>query len=498
MANPAVSGFEYVRRISAMNDAAVLSEDVSKMRSPPHEESRHAMNDALTRALARFALADHSFPELARTRALDAMTDCVACMLAGSEEALAKPLSAVVPSTLQADDVFSAVLLGSRRHAAPADAALYNGTLAHALDYDDTNHPAYAHPSAVLVAAMLAVAPMTRASGAELVTAYIVGFEVFGKLGRAMNTQHYKRGWHATSTFGTLVAAVAVGRLLKLTEQQMVFAIGIAASAASGLRANFGSMVKPLHAGYAARNGVLAALLAREGFDACGDALDHPCGYMSVFNAGIGFKKAPMDSLGQDLEILTPHGLALKPYPACGATHPGIEAALVLHRELAGAEIRSVRAGVCEMAFSPLIHVMPDTPLEGKFSLHYCVAAALIFGNVGLATFTPEKVADPRVRALIPKITMEVDERWRDESEFPTELTVETEDGRRLVNYVPLAMGKPERWFSAAQLRAKFEDCAGEVLGNRLDDVYDSLRALDDGRPAIEFCQSLSGAMDRT
>jgi 2-methylcitrate dehydratase PrpD len=375
------------------------------------------------------------------------------------------------------------LLIGTGRYGSPADAALFNGTVAHALDYDDTNHPAYAHPSAVLVPALLAAARISGASGSDLIDGYIAGFEIFGKLGRAMNTQHYKRGWHATSSFGTLAAVVAVARILGLDRQKTVMALGIAASSASGLRANFGSMVKPLHAGYAARNGVLAGQLAREGFDASEVVLEHAYGYLSVFNAGIGFDVDPLLSLGESLEIQTEHGLALKPYPSCGATHPGIEAALALHAELNGEEIAGIEASVCEMA---------KTPLEGKFSLHFCVAAALVFGEVKLSTFTDAKVMDPRVRALIAKMSMKTDERWKDDSEFSTEITVVTQSGRRLSRHIPLAAGKPERWFSPQQLRAKFDDCTVAFGGAFQNRVYAALRALDQTPDAMALISQLA------
>ena len=445
----------------------------------------------LTHAMADFATRKHEYPPLARSRALDAMIDCLGCMFAGSREALAKPLLKVLPTTQGESTLHPSLLLGTSRYGSPADAALFNGTIAHALDYDDTNHPAYAHPSAVLVPALLSAACIALASGADLIDGYIAGFEIFGKLGRAMNTQHYKRGWHATSSFGTLAAVVAISRILGLSKHQTVMALGIAASSASGLRANFGSMVKPLHAGYAARNGVLAAQLAREGFDASDVVLEHSYGYLSVFNAGIGFDAAPLMALGESLEILTQHGLALKPYPACGATHPGIEAALALHSELRGEQIESVHAGVCEMAFSPLIHVMPETPLEGKFSLHYCVAAALVFGEVNLATFTPAKVADPKVRALIPKIAMETEVRWKDDPEFSTEITVVTDSGRRLSRHIPLAAGKPDRWFTAQQLRAKFDDCTAPLGSAFQDRVYSTLRGMEDAPDAMQLIRQL-------
>jgi 2-methylcitrate dehydratase PrpD len=437
-----------------------------------------------TRAMASFAAHAGGFPALARARARDALTDCVGCMVAGSAEPLARPMRALVPSFDSASPAFASILVGTGRFAAPSDAALYNGTIAHALDFDDTNHPAYAHPSAVLAPALLAVAPLVDATGADLVTAYNLGFEVFGKLGRAMNTQHYKRGWHATSSFGALAAAVAAGRLLELDERRMAMALGIAASAACGLRANFGSMVKPLHAGYAARNGVAAALLAREGFESGADVLEHRFGYLAVFNDGIGHDPAPLLALGESLEILTEHGLALKAYPACGATHPGIEAALQLREAIGNAPIRSVRAGVCEMALSPLIHVVPDTPLAGKFSLHFCIAAALLYGRVGLDTFSSAMIADPRIHDLIARISMEVDERWRDDSEFCTEVEVLTMAGQRHAVRIPLAAGKPARWMTEAQMREKFDDCSKRSDRPVSTRLYPALRALDSGDPA--------------
>lgn len=417
-----------------------------------------------TRALAHFAVHGGDFPPTARARAVHAITDCVGCMLAGGREPLAEHLLGVLATRSVTESGSDALLVGTSRHATPADAALYNGAVAHALDFDDTNHPAYAHPSAVIVPVLLALASRTHATGDMLVTAYVVGLEAFGKLGRALNNAHYKRGWHATATFGALAAALVAGRLLRLDVAQMTTALGIAASSAGGLRANFGAMVKPLHAGQAARNGVFAALLAREGFTATQEALEHPYGFCGAFNGGLPVDLAPFAALGDPLEILTDYGLALKMYPACGATHPGIEAALMLHDDLRGASIRSVRAGVCEMALAPLIHVMPESPLEGKFSLHYCLAAALLDGCVNLATFTPGKIADPRLRALILKIRMEVEPQFRDASEFPTVVSVETDAGGRLERTVLLARGKPARWFTAGELREKFDDCASSSV----------------------------------
>jgi 2-methylcitrate dehydratase PrpD len=449
-----------------------------------------------TRAVAAFAAGEVEFPTEARQRAVDAIIDAVGCMLAGSREPLAPPLLRTLAGQPAPTAQAPAVLIGAGRYGAPGDAALFNGAVAHALDFDDTNHPAYAHPTGVLLPAMLAVAPRVAATGAELVTAYVVGFDVLGKLGRSLNTAHYARGWHPTSSFGSLSAATAAARLCRLDAERIELALGIAASSAGGLRANFGSMVKPLHAGLAARNGVLAALLAAEGFSAATGILERPLGYCSTFNDGLPVDLRPLATPGEPLEILTPHGLALKPYPSCGATHPGIEAALLLRAQLQPGEgVLAVRAGVPEMALKPLIHPSPTTPLEAKFSLQFCLAAALLDGKVDLATFDDDHVRDDRISALAAKTTMDVDDRVRTDSEFATYVRITTDRGRQMEQFIPLAQGKPDRWMSAAQLEAKFMTCAARAVPDAVAaGILERLRRLDSDERIEDLCAMLSGA----
>lgn len=448
-----------------------------------------------TRLLARYACNanDGDFPVLARSRAVDAITDGIACMLGGVREPLAGVVLNVV-TPLPRDTRGATLLVGASRYASATDAALYNGAITHALDYDDTNHPGYAHVGAVLVPAMLAASSYVNAPGRDWVTGFILGLEVMGKLGRALNQAHMKQGWHATATFGALASAVAAGRVMRLSETQMVMAIGIAASAAGGFRANFGTMVKPLHAGYAARNGVLAALLAREGMVATETALEHKYGYANVLSPG-ACDFSQLRSWGEPLEIMTDYGLALKPYPSCGATHAAIEAALNVRNQLGGAKIRKVRAGVSELAFEPLIYVAPKAPLEGKFSLHYCVAAALVEGAVNLATFGEKVFGNRAIHDLIPKITMEPDDRVRHDPEFATVISAETESGQHFESLVPLAIGKPERWFSKQQLHDKFVDCASGIMGNtRIEDLFSMLQAIDRDSPVSEVIEALASS----
>jgi 2-methylcitrate dehydratase PrpD len=420
------------------------------------------MNPAghVTASLARFVAGAGaaSFPSHARAMAVDAITDGIGCMIAGAAEPLVQPLLSIV----RAMPAGEAGLVGLGLRATPSDAALFNGTLAHALDYDDTNHPGYAHVAAVVLPAMLALAGTAPVWGRDLVTGYIVGLEVIGKLGAALNMDHYSRGWHATSTFGSLAATAAACCALGLDEEATAVALAIGASSACGIRANFGTMTKPLHAGFAARNGVAAALLAQAGWTANPTAIEHPAGYIAAFNAGGAVQAEPLLRWGEDLEILSEFGLQLKPYPACGATHPGTEAALLAHEQI-GPEgwrmIEDVRMGVSEYAFKPLIYKRPETGLQGKFSLHHCVASALVRGRVDLSNFTDECVADPRIAELTGRVRVEADDRVRHDPEYATHLEIRLKDGRRVETFVPLALGKPSRWLSKAVLRAKFEDC---------------------------------------
>ena len=437
------------------------------------------------------------FPALARSRALDAITDCIACMLAGSREPLARILLDTLPRFTRTEST-QAPLLGTNAYSSVTDSALYNGTIAHALDYDDTNHPAYAHPSAALLPAMLAVAPQARATGQDLITAYILGFELIGKLGRALNPAHMARGWHPTATLGTLGAAVAAGRLLRLNEHQLTMALGIAASAAGGFRANFGTMTKPLHAGYAARNGALAALLASHDFTSSETALEHAVGFCNVMNESNNCDLSKLDGWGIELEILTEYGLALKPYPSCGATHTGIEAALLLRDKIGSAKIETVRAGVSDLAFAPLIQHAPTTPLEAKFSLRYCIAAALTQGVVGLRTFSDDVFKTPAIQDLLLRVSMESDDRVRDSHEFSSVVTIRTSTGEVHENLIDLAIGKPSRWFSPSQLRSKFNDCASLIFPPpRLDAIFLKLRSLDSDLPVPELCDALRTETDR-
>jgi 2-methylcitrate dehydratase PrpD len=416
-------------------------------------------------------------PERAVTLATDAITDAIGVGILGATEPSMEKLSAALLADGGHGSSFA--LLTGRRWSASA-AALLNGTAIHALDFDDTAHPAYSHPTSHLLPVVLALG--THRPGREVITAYVLGFEIENALGRAMNMSHYAKGWHATSTLGTIAASVMGARLLELDAEGLQIAIGLAASMASGVRANFGTMAKPLHAGLAARNGVQAALLAQVGFTANPHALDHELGYLQVFAGDQAPCEEVFETLGQPLEILREHALALKPYPSCGATHPAIEAAVALSGGGVTADrIDRIVVGVNRWTPGILIHNHPGTPLEAKFSMQHCVAAALARGRVGLDTFTAEALADPVVAELRDKVRLEVDDRVRDDPEFAAVVTLRLQDGSAVERRVDLAAGKPERWLPRQALRRKFVETSGGVLGaSRADAVFETLLALPD------------------
>ena len=448
------------------------------------------MPDVRSSPFAEFAAGalTAQFPARARQMAVDAISDSVGCQLLGAREPIADMLLATLAWSETPHPALPVALLGRQGFASPTDAALFGGTLTHALDYDDTNHPAYAHPSAVLVPAMLAVSAVEEAKGSDIVSAYIAGFELFGKLGRALNTSHYEHGWHATKTFGALAAALSASIVLRLDAALIETALAIAASSASGMRANFGTMVKPLHAGQAAQAGVSAALLAQQGFSANRGIFEHRYGYLALMAGAAGYDSAPFEFPGESLEILTSEGLALKPYPSCGATHPAIESALAVRQRLNGRTIRSVRVGASRLSFSPLIYDRPETPLQAKFSMQFCVATALAKGRLGLPSFSIDAIRDPEIVRIMDAMTVAEDPCVANSLEFAAVITVETDSGEQISETVHLAKGKPSRWFSEAEMRTKFVDCATAVTGPAAATaLFDRLRALDTATPVRWF-----------
>jgi 2-methylcitrate dehydratase PrpD len=402
-------------------------------------------------------------PSTARAAAARALLDTVGVTLAGAAE----PAARIVQHVVSRDGAGPCRVLGTALQTSAANAALANGTAAHALDYDDMCFVSLAHPSAPLVAAALAAAEIAGASGLALLDAYVVGFELEGRLGRVMNPRHYQRGWHCTSTLGTIGAAAAAARLLGLDAVAANHALAIAASEASGLKENFGTMVKPLHAGLAARNGLVAAQLAQAGMTASAAALDGPQGFLAAFDSEQPSLEAAAADLGTRWEIVDT-GITVKLYPSCAGTHPALDALLDLRRRepFSADEVKAIEVGVDPVVPTILLYDRPSSGLEGKFSMPFCAAAAVVRGGVGIDTFAADALNDPAVLSLQSRVTMHVDPTLDPAAPSLTQarVTVTLHDGRVLTAEANGARGYPDRPASDEQLAAKFTSCATQTL----------------------------------
>ncbi len=419
------------------------------------------MSQALRR-IARF-VAEAQVPAAAGSPASAAITDTIGVALAGRDE----PAPSIVRKTIGAEGSGPCSIWGSATRAQAPDAALANGTAAHALDYDDMCFVSLAHPSAPLVSALLAAGETIGAAGVRLVESYIIGFEIEARLGRLMNPRHYQRGWHCTSTLGAVGAAAACSRLLGLDAHAAGHAVAIAASEASGLKENFGTMVKPLHAGLAARDGVLAALLARSGMTASERALDGPQGFLRAMDSERDDLGREAADLGNRWEILDT-GITVKLYPSCAGTHPSLDAILALRERegITADQVDRIDIDVDRIVPTILIYDRPATGLEGKFSMPFCAAAAIVFGQVGVETFEPACVSDPRVASLMPRVRMNVDPALGVDAPSLTQarVRIHLRDGRTLTGAANGARGYPENPASDAELDAKFLSCATRTL----------------------------------
>lgn len=406
-------------------------------------------------------------PREALAQVRRAALDTLGVMLAGARE----PAARIVREVARAEGGTPlSTVIGTSLRTSATWAALANGVAGHAHDFDDTNFALMGHPSVPLLAAALAAGEAEMVDGRAVALGYVVGFEVGATLGAAVNPAHYRRGWHATATMGTFGCAAAAARVIGLDAAQTRQALAIAASLAAGVKENFGSMTKPYHAGHAARNGVLAAMLARAGFTASERALDGPQGYLAAAGGveapGEALERA-LGGLGQQWHLVT-SGIAVKPYPSCALTHAAIDALVELRAQhgFRPEEIAEIEVGVNQVTPDVLIYPSPTTALERKFSMPFCAAAAAAHGRVDFTVFEDGEVRDPAVRALMPRVRMIVDPTLPDrlEEHAWAWVRVRLAGGRVLETPARGATGHPDRPLSAEALRAKFFACTAGVL----------------------------------
>lgn len=436
----------------------------------------------LTESLARFA-ADPQFreiPDEAIRIVQSGFIDSIATMIAGQHE----PVVALVRRFV-ADRQSSArdarVLLGPD-WASSADAALINGTAAHALDFDDV--ALGGHPSTVLVPAILAEGQRLDVCGEQALRAYLVGYEVWAELYAHEPDPYHLKGWHPTAVLGTVGAAAAVAFLHKLSPQECRNAIALAASMASGLVANFGTMTKPLHAGRAASCAIDSVRLAAQGLTAAPDAIEHHAGYLAALSPkGNARRDGAVPTLGRQLRILD-SGLSIKKYPMCYATHRVIDGVLDLvnANDVKPAEVARMHASIGVAQASMLRNHSPVTGLEAKFSLEFAMACALVARKVGIQQLTDEFVAQPEVREAMSKVagsTVESTCPVEPIFSLTDQVTLELKDGRKLDSgQIRFARGNAMLPLREEELRAKFLDCCSAATDLDAEGLYRNLSGL--------------------
>lgn len=417
-----------------------------------------------TAGLAQWcATAPRHWPAEALEQAARAFTDTVACMVAGAgDEAVLRVAAGL--GRWGSDGGVSRVA-ASRGLDAPW-AALINGTAAHALDYDDVLDPAASHVSAALVPALLALGDETNATGAQALDAYIVGVEVQECLAEAVNMAHYTRGWHTTLTLGAPSAAAACARLLRLDARATLAAISLATSLAGGFKRQFGTQAKPLHAGLAAQHGIVAARLAAAGLTADTEPLEGARGFgdLMVGPGATGFVPEVLQRLDGPPAVLRP-GLWFKRYPCCASTHRAVDGLLAICSEqgLRAQDIAEVRTVVSEPAVRNLMYGLPENPMQARFSMPYCLAAAAIDGDLRLATFREDAVRRAELLDFLPRVTMLADPEQP--ADMPSTVrswattTLTTRAGQHHTRRVVDPKGYPDHPLTEAELAAKFADC---------------------------------------
>lgn len=403
-------------------------------------------------------LAGVSLAEEAIYRSKIGVMDCVGVALAGTGEPVGGIMLDYARSmTLRGE----ATVWGTADKVSAAEAALVNGTLAHALDYDDVNRSVLGHPSAVLAPALFAVTEKLALPGRKLLEAYVVGLEVMGRIGRIFGPPAYGKSWHPTSILGVLGACAGSSYLLRLSYEQTLNAIGIAASEASGIKKNFGSMTKPLHAGSAARKGVWAALLAEKGLTANPQSLDGVYGFMEMFY-GKPYDADAMNDLARPLEILD-SGLGFKQYPCCGGLASVVDNMISLkqQRKITPATVTEIECQVHPSRITYLDRADVNEGLEAKFSIQYCAATALLDGELGLNHFLEESVRRPETQAVMKKVRITPRE---DLGGFGSKVIVRTVNGDQFSSVQTESKGSPAFPLSEREMLAKFVDCAKITL----------------------------------
>jgi 2-methylcitrate dehydratase PrpD len=459
---------------------------------------------SLTKDAVDFAvgLTYDAIPEDALIIARRCVMDGLAVMLGGSEQPALEVMARYIAKVGGTPE---ARLLGNAKKKVPAHlAALWYGLAGHAMDWDDTQlsegpgrmYGLLTHPTVPPLSACLAIGEMLGGvDGETFLTAFNAGFEVECKIAEAINPDHYARGFHTSGTIGTFGSAVAAAKMLNFDRSQMAQTIGIAASLAAGIRANFGTMTKPLHVGRSSENGLTAALLVREGFTANMEALDGKWGYLTIAGPG-GDPDLVLGRFGNPLTITAP-GVSIKPYPCGVLTHPSMDALKFLMRDegLKPGDIEKIRLYAAQNILGPIRYTFARTELEGKFCMHFLLAAIAIAGKAGKREFTDEFVSRADVADMQRRVET-IDDKKIEAMGYDrirSRVEVVTKDGRTLEKWADENYrGSPHNPLTDDEVEGKLRDCAEGILGeDKVKAVIDRVWNLDKQANATDVLADL-------
>jgi 2-methylcitrate dehydratase PrpD len=412
-----------------------------------------------TKTLASYIVSSRieSIPDDVIHEAKRSLLNWVGCAVGGSgEPAVDTAIRALLPFSGKPE----AGLLARPERFDPLYAAVINGISGHVYEYDDTTPMNYIHPTPPVASALFAYTAANATGGREFLHAFLMGFEAESRVGNAVYPAHYEAGWHITATAGVFGAAAAVGKLLGLSTQEMIWAMGLAATQASGIREMFGSMAKSFHAGHAARNGYASAVLAKAGFTAGEQAIEGARGFAAVLASRYDLSKVTA-GLGEDFQI---RYNTYKPYPCGIVVQPTIDGCIDLHSDYhpAPESIKAVRIRVAPLVLDLCNKRDITRGLDSKYSIYHAAAIGLVRGKGGLREFTDNAANDPQIKRVRERVSAVADASI---TEDQSRIEVELEDGRTINRFVEESLGNIRRPLSDAQLEDKFRDQAVPKLG---------------------------------
>jgi 2-methylcitrate dehydratase PrpD len=427
-----------------------------------------------TKALASYIVSSgfEDIPGDVIHEAKRALLNFVGCAIGGSREpAVNTAIRALQPFSGQT----TARLLARPERFDPLYASVINGISGHVYEYDDTTPMNYIHPTPPVASALFAYASANPTNGRDFLHAFIMGFEAESRVGNAVYPAHYNAGWHITATAGVFGAAAAIGKLMRLSSQEMIWALGLAATQASGLREMFGSMAKSFHAGHAARNGYLSAVLAKSGFTAGEHAIEGPRAFAAVQASQYDLSKITA-GLGNDFQI---RYNAYKPYPSGIVVHPTIDGCIDIYRDYHPApdSIRDVRVRVAPLVLDLCNKREIRQGLDSKYSIYHSAAVGLVRGKAGLQEYTDAAANDPLIKRIRDRVTAIGDASI---TEDQSDIEVELENGQLLHRFIECSLGNVRRPLSDQQLEEKFRDQARVREVNKLINLCWRLDELQD------------------